>query len=72
MSAIGVADRMLLMVGGILAASTRVLTVVAPPNTWDAVEYHLPCVMLWVSNHNVGIFPPPIMLSSHSGPQPNI
>lgn len=50
-------DRVLLALAGVLVASTGALAVLAPPNTWDAMEYHLPRVMMWVSNHNVKLFP---------------
>lgn len=53
------ADRILLWLAGVLVASTGLLAVLAPPNTWDAMEYHLPRVMMWVSNHNVNHFPTP-------------
>ena len=53
------AERVLLGLAGVLAASTGILALIAPPNVWDAMEYHLPRVMLWVSNHNVNYFPTP-------------
>jgi hypothetical protein len=36
-----------------------ITAVVAPPNTADALEYHLPRVMMWVSNHSVRFYPTP-------------
>lgn len=51
------ADRALLIPAALLLAAVGVLAVVAPPNTWDAMEYHLPRMILWVSNHNVRLFP---------------
>jgi hypothetical protein len=49
-----------------LFAGMAVLTVLitaeallAPPNTWDAMEYHLPRVVLWMSDHNVRNFATP-------------
>ncbi|MHB8383167.1 MAG: ArnT family glycosyltransferase [Candidatus Binataceae bacterium] len=31
--------------------------IVAPPNTWDAVAYHLPRMLMWISNRGVMPFP---------------
>lgn len=30
-----------------------------PPNTWDVVQFHLPRVVLWLSNRSVETFPTP-------------
>lgn len=50
-------DRVLL--GGIfiILAITALTAMVAPPNTDDGMEYHLPRVVLWASNHTVRFFP---------------
>jgi hypothetical protein len=34
-----------------------ICAVLAPPNKWDALEYHLPRVVMWSQNHNVKFFP---------------
>ncbi len=34
-----------------------VTAVLAAPNVWDAMEYHLPRIVMWMSNHNVRFFP---------------
>ena len=36
---------------------TGVLGLLGPPNTDDVMEYHLPRVVLWASNHSVQFFP---------------
>lgn len=35
------------------------LAVVAPPNTWDAMNYHLPRMIFWTINHTVRFYPTP-------------
>jgi hypothetical protein len=32
---------------------------VAPPDKWDAMDYHLPRVIMWMSNHSVRFYPTP-------------
>jgi len=50
----------LLLAGTAIVASLIGITaVVAAPDTWDAMEYHLPRTVMWMSNHNVRFFPTP-------------
>ncbi len=51
--------RALLFLTAILLIPVGVLAVVAPPSTGDAMEYHLPRVIMWISNHNVRLYPTP-------------
>lgn len=44
---------------GVIALIVMVLAFVAAPSTWDAMEYHLPRVVFWMSNHNVRFFATP-------------
>jgi hypothetical protein len=53
------ADRTLLVTVTLMLSAIGALAVIAPPNIWDAMEYHLPRVILWVSNHSVRLFPTP-------------
>jgi hypothetical protein len=43
----------------IVVAGVVLLAVLAPPNLWDAMEYHLPRVVVWISNRSVDTFPTP-------------
>ena len=49
----------LLAATGVLTAIVVVLAIVAPPSTWDAMEYHLPRVTMWMNNHTVRFFMTP-------------
>ncbi len=47
-----------LLVGIVLICLiTGVIALVAPPNTWDAMTYHLPRVAHWQQNHSVAHYP---------------
>jgi len=35
------------------------IAIVAPPNSWDVMEHHMPRVLFWVSNHSLRVFPTP-------------
>jgi 4-amino-4-deoxy-L-arabinose transferase-like glycosyltransferase len=43
----------------LLTLFVGITAVVSPPNTWDAMDYHLPRVIQWVGNHGVQSFPTP-------------
>ncbi|HKF25740.1 MAG TPA: glycosyltransferase family 39 protein, partial [Candidatus Acidoferrum sp.] len=51
--------KLLLAACGILLSIVMVLAFVAAPSTWDAMEYHLPRTVFWMSNHNVRFFATP-------------
>ena len=36
-----------------------IIAIVAPPSTWDAMEYHLPRVIMWMTNRTVRFYPTP-------------
>jgi hypothetical protein len=50
-------DRVLLGAICTILTVTAFTAIVAPPNTDDGMEYHLPRVVLWASNHTVQFFP---------------
>lgn len=53
------ASKWLLVATGIIILLVAVVAIVAPPNVWDSMEYHLPRVTMWMSNHSVHFFPTP-------------
>jgi hypothetical protein len=44
---------------GILLFAVGLTAILAPPATWDAMDYHLPRVTMWMSDHSVGFFSTP-------------
>jgi 4-amino-4-deoxy-L-arabinose transferase-like glycosyltransferase len=55
--ALGPLDRALVLSVGSVAAALLVVAVMAPPNTWDALTYHMPRVVAWIQNRSVDHFP---------------
>jgi len=49
----------LLIATGIIIMLVLITAVVSPPNVWDAIEYHLPRVTMWMSNHSVRFYATP-------------
>ena len=47
--------------GGAVAICGLVLVtaLLCPPNTWDAMVYHMPRTVMWMSNHRVSFYPTP-------------
>jgi hypothetical protein len=52
-------EEVLLVSASVLLAGIGLLAVVAPPNTWDAMNYHLPRMIFWTINHSVRFYPTP-------------
>jgi len=50
-------DRLAVGLIGVLIALVGLTALVCAPNTWDAMEYHLPRVVAWISNHGVQLYP---------------
>ncbi|PTX91629.1 hypothetical protein [Opitutus sp. ER46] len=59
-----------LLLAGIVVyvVGTGVIAIVAPPNTWDVMEYHLPKVMHWIQNGSIGFYPTAIPRQNHLAP----
>lgn len=49
--------KLLLYAGAAIVLITGIVAFVAAPSTWDVMEYHLPRVILWMSDRNVRFFP---------------
>lgn len=56
---LGRTSRILLAGALVVVLLVGVTALIAPPDTWDAMEYHLPRIAMWMSNHNVRFFPTP-------------
>ncbi|OGW75566.1 MAG: hypothetical protein A2Z72_01445 [Omnitrophica bacterium RBG_13_46_9] len=40
-----------------IVAAVGLIALVAPPNTWDSMTYHMPRVMHWIQDHSVAHYP---------------
>ena len=48
----------LLLAGvAVVAAVTGIIAILAPPNTWDSMTYHMCRVMHWIQNGSVAFYP---------------
>lgn len=63
-----VAAKWLLAGSGVIALLIGVTAVVAPPSMWDAMDYHLPRMVMWMSNHSVRFYPTPDYVQLIWGP----
>lgn len=50
-------DRLALGFIILLTSLIGLTAIVSAPNTWDAMEYHLPRVIAWISNRGVQLYP---------------
>ena len=50
---------LLVLLGGVvfIAVTVGVIAVVAPPNNWDSMTYHMSRVVHWIQNHSVAHYP---------------
>ena len=40
-----------------VVASVGLIAIIAPPNNWDSMDYHLSRVVHWIQNHNIAHYP---------------
>lgn len=61
---------LLILLSGIAAitALVGVLALVAPPNTWDSMTYHMARVMHWIQDGSVAYYPTNIIRQLHQPP----
>ena len=54
--------------GALLLAVTLTVALWAPPNSWDAMTYHMPRVMHWIQNQTVAFYPTHIIRQIYMPP----
>ncbi len=61
---------MKVLIGGvfIIVLSTGAVALIAPPNTYDSMTYHMSRVMHWIQNYNVNHYPTSNLRQLHSNP----
>ncbi len=62
------ADSLLLAGAGSIAALTGLIALVAAPNNWDSMVYHLSRVMHWLQNHNLNFYPTHVLRQLYLNP----
>ena len=61
-------ERVMLLFVGALSLALFMLAVGVPPNTWDAMTYHLARVVYWMQNASVEHYPTSIMRQHYQPP----
>ncbi|MBV8438144.1 MAG: glycosyltransferase family 39 protein [Silvibacterium sp.] len=54
---LGRGDRWMLYLTGLVVILVGLTALLSPPNTWDAMEYHMPRVVEWITNRGVQLYP---------------
>jgi hypothetical protein len=65
---LGLTDLVLLGGTGILVVLVGIVAILSPPNIWDAMQYHLPRVVLWIENGRVAFYPTHELKQLHMAP----
>jgi hypothetical protein len=54
---LALADWLLLTGLSVILLLLAIVAFVAPPNTWDAMQYTMPRIIMWIENHGVHFYP---------------
>lgn len=65
---IGMGDGLLLAGLGLISLATFVIALVAAPNNWDSMVYHLSRVMHWLQNQSLAFYPTHILRQLYLNP----
>ncbi len=65
---IGMGDGLLLAGLGVISLATFVIALVAAPNNWDSMVYHLSRVMHWLQNQSLAFYPTHILRQLYLNP----
>ena len=52
-------ETILLLATGFIILLVGLVAWIAPPNSWDALNYHMPRIMFWIQNHSLEYYPTP-------------
>ncbi len=64
----GLTDLALLVGTGVLVALVGAVAILSPPNSWDAMQYHLPRVVHWIEHQRVAFYPTHELKQLHMTP----
>jgi hypothetical protein len=61
--------QMFLLLGvGAIITLVAIVAVLSPPNTWDAMAYHMPHVVNWIQHRSISFYPTPDHRQLHMPP----
>ncbi len=68
-TALGRAVDVALLAGvGLISGMVGIVALLSPPNTWDAMQYHVPRVVHWIRNGSVAFYPTHELKQLHMPP----
>lgn len=59
---------LLLIAVGFIIATLGMIALVAPPNNWDSMTYHMSRVVHWIQNQSVAFYPTNILRQNYNSP----